>query len=243
MIGIIDIHCHIISGVDDGAKTLEESKAMLKLAYAQGVRTIIATPHFRRGLFECPINKISDQYQALKDISRQMDERIKVFQGCEYFAEIGMAQVSKMEPRYTMAGTTYVLAEFSRTAELSSMRAILRELISSGYKPILAHIERCECLHQIQHVKELAKLGVLMQVNADSVLGEGGNRVKKFCQKLIKENLLSFIATDAHGSKVRPPNIAKCANYLESKMGYDYAKKILIDNPQKIVDEISGEYK
>jgi len=243
MIGIIDIHCHIISDVDDGARTNDESKAMLELAYDEGVRTIIATPHFRKGMFECSIEKIEKQYRAVKEIAQGIGDGMEVLLGCEYYAEIDMVQNLKQEPRYTLAGTSFVLIEFSGDTEFSYMRALVQELVCGGYKPILAHIERYECLYKRFYASELVNLGAQIQLNADSIVGENGRKVKKFCKKIIKDNLLGFIGTDGHDTKMRCPSIAKCANYLEKKMGYDYAKKILIDNPQKIIDEISQEYK
>ena len=243
MLGIVDIHSHIIPDVDDGARTLEESKQMLEIAYSEGIRTIIATPHFRHEVFECSMDKIEEQYQAVKQLGQSIGEGIAIRLGCEYYAEICMTDKLKNEPKYTMAGTSYVLIEFSVDVEFSCMRAIIQELVRGGYKPILAHAERYECLYKRFYAKELITLGAKMQLNADSIIGENGRKVKKFCKKIMKKNLLEFIGTDGHDTKVRRPSIIKCVNYLEKKMGCDYAKKILIDNPQKIIDEISQEYK
>ena len=235
MIGIVDMHSHIIPDVDDGARTLEESKQMLELAYSEGIRTIIVTPHFRREVFECSLNKIEEQYKAVKQLGKSIGDGIEVLLGCEYYAETDMLDRLQNEPQYTMAGTSYVLIEFSVDVELSYMRAIIQELVRGGYKPILAHAERYECLYKRFYVNELITLGAKIQLNAGSIIGDNGRKVKKFCGKMMKENLISFIGTDGHDTRARRPEIAKCAEYLEEKMGHGYARKVLIDNPQAII--------
>jgi Capsular polysaccharide biosynthesis protein len=238
MIGIFDIHCHVIPGVDDGAKTIDDSKKMLEIAYADGIRTIIVTPHFAREIFEHPIDMIDQKYQEVRKLAKEIGDDLKILLGCEYYAETDMVKVLKDEPRYTMANTRYVLIEFSDATEFSYIKAIINDLVINGYIPILAHVERCECLYRNGYAEELVALGAWLQVNADSVIGGNGRKAKNFCKKLMKENLLSFIGTDGHDTKMRRPEMKKCADYLEKKMGSDYAKKILISNPQKIIDEV-----
>ena len=241
MVGIIDIHCHVIPEVDDGAKTLEDSKKMLELAYAEGIRKIIATHHFCPEIFASDIVKIERQYQKISEIAKHIGDGIEVFLGCEYYAKMNMSQKLQSETRCTLANTKYVLIEFLDNAEFSYIRAIVQDLVSNGYKPILAHIERYDCLYKREYIKELHTLGAQMQINADSVIGKSGHLIKRFCKKIIKDNLVDFIATDGHDLNRRQPKIEKCANYLEKKMGYEYTRRILIDNPQKIIDEISKE--
>ena len=238
MIGIVDIHCHLIYGVDDGARTIKESKKMLDIAYAEGIRTIIATPHFRRGMFECSMGKIKEHYEKVRELAATIGEGIEVLLGCEYYANMDMVDNLKDGKRPTMADSTYVLTEFSTVVEFPQMRAIVYDLICNGYNPILAHIERYNCLKdKIEYVEELANLGAMTQVNADSVIGGSGWKIKRFCKALMKRGLLDFVGTDGHGSKGRTVKIAKCASYMARKMGDDYARKILIDNPREIIAE------
>jgi len=234
MIGIIDVHCHILSGVDDGAKTLEESKKMLEMEYAQGVRTIIATPHYRRHMFQYSKEKVEEQYKQLQEVAAKVGDGLKLVLGCEYYAEQDMVERLNNDKCYTIAGTRHVLTEFSSATEYSFMRECIYALISNGYIPIIAHVERYVALKKNQ-IKELVELGALMQLNADSILGKKGHKVKKFCQNMMKEDLLNFVGTDAHGIRERAPRIAKCARYVEKKMGQDYAQKIFINNPAEIL--------
>ena len=236
MVGIIDMHCHIIADVDDGAQTLEESKDMLDMAYAEGIRVIIATPHVRRGIFECSIDEIEKKYLVLKELAKHIGDGIDILLGYEYYAEIEMVEKLKEDSRYTLAKSAYVLIEFSADTEFSYMRAIVQELVFNGYQPILAHAERYECLYRRFYVNEIVTMGARIQLNANSIIGENGREVKKFCKRMMKEDLLSFVGTDGHDVDVRQPSIAKCADYIEKKKGHQYAQRILIDNPRKIIE-------
>ena len=236
MVGIIDVHCHILPGVDDGAQTLEESKKMLELEYQEGVRTVFATPHFRRRMFESSMEKIEQQYQKVKEIACGIGDGMDVFLACEYHVNMEIVEDLNSKVRPTVAGSSYVLAEFSGNSDFSFMRERAYDLISNGYRPIFAHVERYRCLgEKIERVEELARLGAYMQVNAGSIIGEDGWKVKRFCKKMMQEDLLHFVGTDGHGMKYRVPHIAQCAQYMEKKMGQAYTKKILIENPSEII--------
>ena len=237
MVGIIDVHCHIVPEVDDGAKTLEESKQMLQIAYDEGIRTIIATPHFRSRMFECSMEKRKSQYEKLKEVAKNIGEGMTIIFGCECYADSGLIERLETGECGTIGNTSYVLTEFSERRDFAYVRHMVYELICNGYEPIVAHVERYEYLKR-EHIEELISLGAKMQINAESIIGKEGRKVKKFCKMMMKEGFLSFIGTDAHGSKDRPPEIASCAAYIEKKMGRDYAKRILVDNPLEIIEQM-----
>ena len=234
MIGIIDVHCHILPEIDDGAKNLEESKRMLEIAYAEGVRTIIATPHYRRRMFRYSTEEIEEQYNKLQEVAAEVGDGLRLLLGCEYHVDLDIIERLNSGECYRLAGTRYVLAEFSSIANYSFVRERIHALVSNGYTPVIAHVERCVVL-QVNQIKELVELGALIQLNADSILGKNGYKTKRFCQKMMKEDLLDFVGTDAHGITERPPRIAKCAAYIEKKMGRDYAQRIFIDNPSEML--------
>jgi len=237
MVGIIDIHSHIVPDVDDGAKTLDESKQMLQLAYNEGIRTIIATPHFRRRMFECPLQKRKEQYEKLKEVAAQIGDGMTIIFGCECYADSNLIERLATGECCTIGNSSYVLTEFSERRDFAYVRQIIYDLVCNGYEPIVAHVERYGYLKK-ENIEELISLGAKMQINAESIIGKEGRKIKKFCKMMMKEGLLSFVATDAHGVKDRPPEIASCAAYIEKKMGKDYAKKILINNPLALIDQI-----
>ena len=242
MRGLYDIHCHIIPHVDDGAETMEETIKMLKLEYAEGVRHIIATPHFRFGMFETPLEKVQTQFEKVREIAGNIGrDGIDMYLGCEFHVTMDMAGLLRKKKVLTMAGSRYVLVEFSGLAPKSQFRECLYSLISSGYKPIIAHVERCEKLRgDYRFIEELVEMGAGIQVNAESIMGNGGFAVKRFCHKLMKEDLLHYVGTDSHGSSYRPPKIQDACRYVAKKMGEDYAEQIFIRNPAEITKEASS---
>lgn len=210
---------------------------MLKLEYAEGVRHIIATPHFRFNMFETPLEKVQAEFAALKEEAKNIGEDgIDMYLGCEFHVNMNMAEMLREKKVLTMAGSRYVLVEFSGPAEQSQIRERLYSLISIGYKPIIAHVERCAKLRSdVNFVEEMVEMGARIQVNAESIMGKEGFGTKRFCNKLMKEDLLHFVGTDCHGSSFRVPKLKDAYNIIARKMGEDYAEQIFIDNPARII--------
>ena len=195
--GIYDVHCHIIPGVDDGASDYEETKRLLQMEYNQGVRGIIATPHFRFQMFETPIEHIKEQFVL-----------------------------------------AHVLTEFSENSEVSYIRERIYALLSNGYKPVIAHIERYEATRlDLNFVEELDDMGACMQINADSIIGKEGFFIKRFCIKLMKYDLVQFVGSDCHNMYDRISRVGEAYSYVKKKMGETYANNLFIENPQKILKD------
>jgi len=238
MEGIFDIHCHILPDVDDGSMSLDETIGMLKMEYADGVRFIIATPHYRKGMFETDMPRIREAFFKTCEQASRVIPDLQIYLGCEFHANMDMTEMLKRGDRPAMAGGRYVLTEFSGTSEYAYIRERVHSLLSCGYKPIIAHAERYECLRKTtERIDELTDMGAHIQVNAGSILGEMGLSTKLFCRKLMKMDLIHYIGTDAHGIRERIPNMGKCAEYLEKKIGQDYAWQLLYENPRKIIQE------
>lgn len=237
MKGLCDLHCHIIPGVDDGAKDLDEALTLLKMQYDEGVRNIIVTPHYRIGMFEEPMKKVLQNYLKIKSAAKEIGrDGISLYLGCEVYMSREVLDVLKRNDRPTMAGTRYVLTEYSSSSSLKEIRDYVYLMISSGYIPIIAHVERYrEIREDTEGISQLKNLGAKIQVNAGSIIGRSGWRVKRACKRLMCEDLIDFVASDCHDIKHRVPNLGKCALYIEKKMGSEYVKRILIENPAKII--------
>lgn len=229
---LVDIHCHILPGVDDGAPDMETSRTMIRDAYEQGVRYIIATPHYRPEMFEPSMKKVIRVYHELRDYAEEVGIGLRL--GCEYYRNEQMIRHLDKKLRPTMLGSRYVLTEFSTNDSFVTVRNYIYELITKGYRPIVAHVERYFCCQEPERIQELKKLGAQIQINADSVLGYEGHTIKKFCAGLMKDDLVDFIGSDAHNLEGRKMNLWKCAAYVRKKMGKDYAEEIFIDNPRRI---------
>ena len=219
--GLFDIHCHIVPSVDDGASSAEEAYKMLQMEYRQG---------------ETPIKTVEHQFLVLKQLARKVAPDLHVYLGCEFHSNMEMVEMLRSGEVHTMVGSRYVLTEFSGSTKASYIRERLYSLLSHGYKPIVAHIERYECMRKdIGFVEEMADLGALMQVNADSIIGKDGFGTKRYCKKLMKQDLLSFVGSDCHGTKERISRIGEAYDYVSKKEGDSYANQLFIRNPQKII--------
>lgn len=233
MDGLVDLHCHILPYVDDGANNIEETRKLLRMEYDDGVRTIIFTPHYRIGMFEAPIEKILESYEETKGVAAKLG--ISTYLGCEYHVGPELLKDFQENQRPTMAESNYILVEFSHNHSFSTMQRIVYEIASQGYHPILAHIERYPCLVDIDKVEQLSNLGGYIQVNAGSILGEDGRKLKGYCKKLMKSDLIQFIGSDCHHIHERIPNLGKCYKYIAKKMGQAYAEQIFYKNPRDMI--------
>ena len=229
---LVDIHCHILPGVDDGSPDMETSRAMIRDAYEQGVRYIIATPHYRPEMFEPSMKKVIRVYHELRDYAEEVGIGLRL--GCEYYRNEQMIRHLDKKLRPTMLGSRYVLTEFSTNDSFVTVRNYIYELITKGYRPIVAHVERYFCCQEPERIQELKKLGAQIQINADSVLGYEGHTIKKFCAGLMKDDLVDLIGSDAQNLEGRKMNLGKCATNVRKKMGQDYAEEIFVDNPRRI---------
>ena len=229
---LIDIHCHTLPRIDDGAESVEASIEILKEAKKQGITRMIVTPHYRPDMFEPPMKKVVFAYRNLRDIAYEMGIRLSL--GCEYYRNDNMIEDLDGKLRPTLAGSRYVLTEFSTQDSFTTIRNYIYSLSTHGYKPVVAHVERYFCCQELEKVLELKELGACIQLNAGSVIGEDGWKIKKFCLLLMKEDAVDFIASDTHNTSNRKMNLKKCVAYVTKKMGKKYAKKVFTENPLKI---------
>ena len=183
-------------------------------------------------MFEPSMKKVIRVYHELRDYAEEVGIGLRL--GCEYYRNEQMIRHVDKKLRPTMLGSRYVLTEFSTNDSFVTVRNYIYELITKGYRPIVAHVERYFCCQEPERIQELKKLGAQIQINADSVLGYEGHTIKKFCAGLMKEDLVDFIGSDAHNLEGRKMNLGKCATYVRKKMGQDYAEEIFVDNPRRI---------
>ena len=236
MKGLYDIHCHILPGVDDGARNMEESLWMLNKEYQEGVRHVILTPHFRYDMFEPHMNIVTRQFMQLRRAAMNIgDEGMRLYLGCELHSSMDMVECLKKGRRLTLAGSRYVLVEFSNGDEKNYIEERVRSLLMNGFIPIIAHVERYKATrNDIGFLTELKDMGAHIQVNADTISGQDGFGAKTFARKVMKHGLLDFVGSDGHRKTERIPEIGKCVAKMEKTMGSESVKKIFIKNPRKI---------
>ena len=217
--GYWDIHNHILPGVDDGASCMEETYDLLAEEYRQGVRNIIFTPHHRPKLFRVSIQEREEVYQKVCRSMQPEFPELRFYLGCELYIQEGLED-SLRDMRCRMAGTNMVLAEFSTAVHFEEMLSWLRRIKQNGCHPLIAHAERYPCLYgNEKRLMQLRRAGALIQLNAGSILGEGGRKAKNFCMQALRAGQADFIASDAHNMENRPVQLAECRARVMKKFG------------------------
>ncbi len=240
MDGFIDLHCHILPGVDDGAENMEMTIKMIHMARAEGIGTMIATPHYREGYVETSPVQLHTVYRQVLLEAQRIDPDFRIFLGNELYNCYHLDEYLEKGSVMTLAGSAYVLTEFSPSKSYSEMRSAFRKLQMAGYRPILAHTERYSCLRQDDsRVEELVGSGIYIQVNTSSVTGKNGYGARSFSRNLLKHGLVHFLATDAHNLKERGPEMKKCMEFVEKKYGSRYADRLGRKNAEYVLRNYS----
>lgn len=232
---LFDIHCHILPAIDDGSKSMKETEKMFRMARKERIGTILATPHYSCEREPEFYKRCQNVYEEVCQMIQEKNLGIQLYLGNEIFYSSGVLEALKRGEALTLNHTKYVLVEFAPYVELLTIKKAVQELQMAGYFPILAHIERYECLKKESEVQNLVDMGAYIQVNASSLTGRLGIRVQWYLKKLMRHDLVHVVATDAHGSKKRRPMIQEAAGYIKKKAGANYCKKITEENPEKII--------
>lgn len=232
---MIDIHMHLIPGVDDGAENMEMALVMMARAKQQGISQIIATPHSEVFRYSKEGGKII--FKRLVDTAAKVCPEVKLYLGCEIYCETGIMDevVEALDSgRYpTMNGTKYVLMEFSQWAYQENTIPCVEALVKAGYRPIIAHMERYKYLRDnMELVNQFRDLGVLIQVNAYSLFDEMDDSIKNWARQLVLERKVDFLGTDAHRTYHRPPSAEWGLNWLHENVEQEYADAIAWSNAQ-----------
>lgn len=232
---IADIHSHILPGIDDGSESMEETISMLKIAAAEGITHMIATPHYKVGRGCADSETVKQLADMVRHKLAEAGLNIKIYPGHEVFYSSELAERFKCGRISSLNDTKYVLVEFSPMDTYRYIRNGLDDIIGMGYKPVIAHVERYECmLKKPENVEGIKALGVGIQINASSITGEVGRAVKKFVHGLLEDGLVDYIGTDTHSAAdKRKPLIHKCVSVLYKKYDSEYVADILYRNAEK----------
>lgn len=236
MLGYYDIHNHILPGVDDGSPDMEETRRMLLIAYEEGIRQIIATPHFIVGGANTPLPKLTQLCNEVNRIAENVAEDFHVFLGNELLYSSELIPALKAGEAMTLAGTRYILVEFITDVHFREIRDGLNNCIYAGYIPILAHAERYHCLLKTPSlVSILIGLGAYIQINFNYIKGGLFDSKVRFCHRLLKTKQVHFVGTDAHGAYHRVPHAKTEINFLRRRFGDNTVTQLLLNNPMTML--------
>lgn len=225
---MIDIHSHILMNVDDGAKTAEDSIAMAKQAIAEGIHTIVATPHHMNGTYKNPKEKIMTDVVQLNELFQKENIPLTVLAGQEIrlYGEL-LQDFQNGEILSLNNGNEYLLIELPSSHVPMYTECLLHEIQLEGLIPVIVHPERNKAfLEQPDRLYHLVNQGALTQVTAASIAGCFGKSIQKFSHQLIEANLTHVIASDAHNTTTRGFKMTEAMDVIEKKFGYDTLRAV-----------------
>lgn len=237
---MVDIHCHILPGVDDGARDWETSLAMCRMAAKDGIRHIVATPHANSEFIynREKLQALLEQLRARIAADPEMPgSGFTLSLGCDFHLSYENIRDCLDHPdRYCIAGTRYLLVEFSDFVIPQNTEEIFRQFGDEGITPIITHPERNQILiRDLKRVVQWTEMGALVQVTANALTGRWGGKTDKAAKFLLDRNAVHVIATDAHGTTGRPPIMSEARKLLEKSRGAVFASAVTDANPAAII--------
>ena len=238
---MIDIHSHIVFDVDDGPKTIEDSRALLEESYRQGVRTIISTSHRRKGMFETPEAKIEENFKQVQELAKEIADDLTILYGAEIYYTSDLLDKLEQGKIPRLADSQYALIEFSMITPYKEIHTALSNVLRLGVTPVVAHIERYHCLENDEKkVRDLINMGCYTQINSSSVLkpklfGDTYKFMKKRAQFFLEKDLVHFVASDMHNLNPRPPYMQEAYQIISKKYGESHAEQLFRKNQELLL--------
>ena len=222
-----DMHSHVIWGVDDGGETEEETRKMLQEAAEDGIHRIICTPHVTPGVYEFPYDVFEKHFQRAGEIIREEGLKLALYRGAELLYTDNTPRMIREKRVPLLANSNCALVEFSPTDSREHITDALQKVAGAGAIPVIAHMERYPAIGKIEQVKELkTRFRAMVQINARSLLRKQPLMRRGFFDRLFREELVDFIATDTHCMAGRETCMTRGMAALEEKYGAAAAKRI-----------------
>ena len=237
---MIDIHSHILPGLDDGAKDMETAVEMARIAVEDGIEKMIATPHiFRGGAAPNGLDKVNNTRESLQRALRENDINLEVFQGAEVHVSHNLIEKIKSQRDILVLNhSAYMFVEFPAEHVFSGAKELFFELMTESIVPIIAHPERNSVFRRNPKLLfELIQMGGLAQANSGSFTGLYGSRAQESVFTFLDADLIHFIATDCHSIRSSAPRLSETARLVEERAGRDKAKALVNDNPLAVIDD------
>ena len=235
---MIDIHSHVLPNMDDGSSSWDISLKMCRQASEDGVKTIVATPHTLNGMYENHPQAIEEKVKILNQKLKENNIPLQVLPGSEVHLSADIIEKIKKQDIMTINKTKYLLLEFPADQIPHQVEEILFRIQIMGITPIFSHVERnLEFQRKPDLLAKLIQKGALAQLTAASLFGAFGPITKKFAQKLLDNDLIYCIASDAHSDSKsgRNPILSKALTEASKIIGYQAALNLVQSHPQKII--------
>lgn len=234
---MIDIHAHILPGMDDGAEDLQDALEMAKIAVENGITVMVATPHCNiPGVYDNYFDRrFADIYKRVRSALEDHEIPLKLLPGMEVFATPDLPELLEQRKILTINGSKYLLVEFSFEEDLQYVEGILDSILGAGLRPIVAHAERYECVQKNLFVLEKwKKRGILIQVNKGSLTGRFGKFSYNAAHSMMQKRQVDVIASDCHSPHYRTPVMMDVYDSLQKKYPKEYLEILFNENPRRI---------
>lgn len=238
---MIDIHCHILPDVDDGANDQTDALNMARMAALSGVTDIAATPHVM-GDESAPerMAEIRQKFLQMKDLLKKEEMQIHLHPGAEVLCLPGTPVLAARHQLPTLGRGNYVLAEFYFDEGYSYMDQMLQDIASQGYKLVVAHPERYAAIQRDPaRLERWGRMGYMLQLNKGSLLGRFGSRAELAANEILGRGLAHLIASDAHGCRTRTTRMDELAQWVEERCDRHYARILLEENPRRVLEGLT----
>src|SRR3989442_1245450 len=225
---MIDIHLHILPGVDDGPETLQEALALAKVLVEEGIHSAVATPHYNDQFPQRNAAEIRGRVHDLQQTLDQQEIPLRLFAGHEVLIKPGLIEDIQTGRLSTLNGSRYLLLELWNQSQLPEVERVIFELRAFGITPVLAHPERYSIFQkEPKRLTSLLRQGVLAQITASSLVGMQGRTAQRTAQTLLKQGQVHCIASDAHGLHKRPPAIVQSLRQVVQIVGQEKMRQLI----------------
>lgn len=234
---MIDLHCHLLPGIDDGAPDIETALEMARVAVADGIQITACTPHIYPGMYD---NSGPDILRRVDDLQVALDDAgiaLKLVAGCD--AHITASMVAELRSGHipTLAGSRYFLFEPPHHVAPPRLEETVMATVAAGYHPIITHPERLTWIEAHYDIMaRLAAAGVWMQITAGAVIGRFGKRSQFWAERMLDEGLVHLLATDAHNLRNRKPRMAEAVEAVAARLGERAAMDMVLTRPRLVLE-------
>jgi len=234
---MIDLHCHILPGIDDGAVDEGVALEMARMAIADGIVTIVCTPHITPGVYNNTAEGIEAAVRRFEATLNDAGVPLNLATGADVHLVQGLAEQLRDRQVPTLAGSRYFLLEPPHHVLPPRLGEVVAELLAAGYVPIITHPERLSWIETHYGVIEsLAGLGAPIQITAASLLGRFGRRARYWSERMLDEGIVDFVASDGHGVDHRPPLLSEAREGVSAAHGEEIATRLFVSNPMKVLE-------
>lgn len=237
---MVDVHCHLLPAMDDGAQTEEEAIALARAAYNNGIRRLIVTPHLHVGRYDNTKNKIEEKLTLFKKSLQANGIEMQVGMAAE--VRLSIEILSLLEKREipflgTWKNKNVLLLEMPHSHILQGTDKLIRWLLDRDILPMIAHPERnADIVRKFEKIYPFVEMGCLLQITSSSITGQFKSAIESVAMQLLEKGWVTVIASDAHNLSHRPPNLAEGWQAASRIVGEKAAWQLVSENPKKLTD-------